>query len=127
MFGFSSMDAFKLWRFVAIGCFVLLYFVACNKEQEPVVAVNFISATPSEVTLAPNQDTTVAISNGTPPYTLLQGPKANVASASLDGTVLSIHGVGMGGSSATVGDNASPQNTVRISIVVSASSTYPSH
>ncbi|MBI1806912.1 MAG: hypothetical protein HYR76_07670 [Ignavibacteria bacterium] len=110
--------------FTLIG-FVTVTLVSCKKDDPPVVVANYLFATPNAVTMVAGTDTTVSLSGGVPTYIIVHEPKVNVATASLDGSTVTIHGNGAGGSSVTMGDNATPQNTATVSIVVTVSFIHP--
>ena len=95
--------------------------LGCKKDDPPVAVANYLFATPNSVSMVAGTDTTVSLSGGVAPYVIVHEPKANVAAASVDGSTVTIHAIGTGGSSATVGDNATPQTTATISIVVTTS------
>ncbi|MBI1804696.1 MAG: hypothetical protein HY033_02525 [Ignavibacteriae bacterium] len=91
----------------------------CKKDDENPVIANYIFATPSSVTMVGGRDTTVSLSGGVPPYVILQSPKANIASVSLDSTIVHIHSaLSSGTDHIRIGDSAPTQNTVTIQIVV---------
>ena len=65
------------------------------------------------------RDTTVALSGGVQPYHILQSPKSNIATTSLENTTISIRSAfSEGHGSILVGDSAPTQNTVTIQINV---------
>jgi hypothetical protein len=81
-----------------------------------------LSASVSEVSVAPSGSTTVTISGGTPPYMIHEEPDTIVATALLSGTTLTINGVAGGYTTVMVMDN---NNTmVSVAITVSGPITY---
>ncbi len=111
-------------KIVTAGVAAVLLLSACQKQPAAPVA-NFLYATPNAVTMAAGSDTTVALSGGVPPYAIVQSPKSVVATASVYGATLLIHGVGPMLTSVVVGDNDAPQNKASVSITVLAHHSTP--
>jgi len=92
---------------------------ACKQENEEPVIPNYVFATPSSLTMVEGSDTTVSLSGGIPPYTILQSPKANIASISLSDATVHIHSaLSSGTDKIRIGDSAPSQNSVTVPIVV---------
>lgn len=77
-----------------------------------------LTATPSSVHLMPSQNALVSLSGGTRPESITSSPNSSVATASLIDTVLTIHAVGVGSTSVTIGDHSSPQKTASVAITI---------
>lgn len=78
-------------------------------------------ADPTSVTLNTAGDTgTVTISGGSAPYTIQTAPNGDVATATLDGSILTITAVADGTTSVVIADNQVPADTVTIPITVGA-------
>lgn len=124
---FSSISGFKARSHrrtvITAAAAALLAGASCQKQPSAVVA-NFLYATPNAVTILAGSDTTVALSGGIPPYSIVLAPKSVVATATLDGSTLLVHGVGPMLTKVIVGDNNEPQNTASVSITVVTHNTF---
>lgn len=82
-----------------------------------------LHASPQSVDTAVNYQRTVAVTEGTAPYSITSPPDATIATASIaaqSGTV-TIDGLKLGTTSLVVGDSSTPQLTVRVAINVKSS------
>ncbi len=100
---------------VIISLIVLFLVPGCTEDSTAPpqdFAVSSVTAT-----VAPNGDIVITISGGTTPYSISAGSDTSVATASVSGSNLNVHGVDGGFTTVTVRDAASGSATV--SIVVS--------
>ncbi len=97
-----------------ISGFVLLFFAGCTEDSTAPPTVFGVST--STPTVAPGGDIVVTISGGTTPYTVTAGTDTLVATASVTGSSLNIHGVDGGFTTVTVNDASSGTVTVSISV-----------
>jgi len=103
---------------------LLMTTSGCTKNDETPVVANFLFATPSSLTMVGGRDTTVTISGGVQPYVILQTPKANIATASLEGATVHIRSIlSSGSSNIRIGDSAPVQSSVTVPIVVQTSTS----
>ena len=104
---------------IIVGTVTLFGCTQDDTTQPP--ATGGLTATPNSVSLHPGSSQRVAISGGSRPYSILSPPSASTATAALDLTGVTIHGVGGGSTSLKIGDNGSPQKNVQINISVATS------
>ena len=104
--------------------FLVVLALGCKKEESVIVA-NYLFATPHDITMTQGSDTTVLLSGGVRPYTILQSPKANIADVQLHGDTLLIHAaLSTGSDHIKAGDAAPSQNTVVIPLIVMTNSSH---
>lgn len=84
-----------------------------------------LNANPGHLSLTVGEQKTSTISGGTTPYSILTFPDPAVASASISGSLLTVTGVGNGGTYITVKDNSAPYKTAWINIDVHQIFTTP--
>ncbi|MBI4546944.1 MAG: hypothetical protein HY707_03130 [Ignavibacteriae bacterium] len=111
--------ATRVARLVSIISFFVA-LIGCQEDDQPDIP-NYLYATPNSVTLSAGRDTTVTLSGGVPPYRITQKPSPNVAVATLQGSIVTIHGVGPPDTRMTVADTV--QNAAIITITVLSDST----
>ena len=84
-------------------------------------AIADLTATPSAVTLTvEDAPATVTIAGGSSPYTIQTAPNGDVATATIDGSILTITVVAEGDTSLVIVDNQVPADSVTITITVGA-------
>ena len=102
--------------------------LASKEYMVEAVAPIPVVADPSIVSVAVGAADTVAISNGTPPYTIVSDDTgvATVTPATLSGAgTVTITGVAEGSCTVTVSDSASPTQTAPIAVTVTAAAEEP--
>lgn len=103
----------------------------CEDEDSPTVAAggggsSGLSASSTTLTMLPGQESTVIISTGTSPYSLVQNSNPAAAEVSLMGVQLTIKALSVGSSSVVVQDASSPAKSVTIQVNVVSSIALPS-
>ena len=103
-----------LVTFAIISLTVLFLVPGCTEDATgPPAGFSVSSVT---ITVAPGGDIVVTISGGTTPYSISAGSDTSVATASVSGSSLNLHGVDGGFTTVTVNDAASGSATVSISV-----------
>lgn len=94
---------------------------ACKKGDETVAVINYIFLNPkSPLVLVQGSDTTVHISGGTPPFSVVKHAKAPFAFDSLKGSTLFLTAGVPGSTKVVIGDAASPQQQAEMQLTITA-------
>ncbi len=89
-----------------------------TEPNPPPPAAGGLTAVPASVRIMPGNSAAVVVSGGISPDTILIPPASNIATCSLADSIVTIHGVAVGGTSVRIGDHGSPQHSVDIGITV---------
>ena len=95
----------------------------CNKDDESVNVANYLFVTPNSVTIQSGRDTTISIRGGVPPYYIKQKPSPAVATATLVGSMVTLHANSPSDDRMVIGDDAPRQNLAVVSITVTPDSS----
>jgi hypothetical protein len=105
----------KLLVISAVMSLAVLFLVpGCSEDSTAPPAGFAVSSATASV--APNGDVVVTVSGGTSPYSITAGTDTAVATASISGGSLTIHGVDGGFTTVKVSDAASASATIPISV-----------
>lgn len=93
-----------------------------------------LTLTPASVSLAAGQQVNVAVGGGTLPFSIQTQPNSSFANATVNGSTITVTGVGTGNTSLVLRDAGSPAQTITLPITVTAgwvdtymNTSYPSY
>lgn len=117
----------KLLRIVLpIMVLALLIIFSCNKVNQPESPMNTsFQLSASSVHIIALDSVQVTISNGIPPYSIIQNA-SSIAQVTLSESNLNVKGLSLGTTSVVVGDASSPQNIDTLQIFVETAISFSS-
>ena len=110
----------KTLLLLGLGLVILSVFHSCKDagSEVPITLPAILITSADTVVSVPSDTTSVSISGGTAPYSIVTAPSSSVAVASVTGSTLRVIGAGTGSTGVAVGDAATPQNTKTIPIII---------
>lgn len=124
VYNYSGGDMLMLWGMAIGTASVVVQDSAQAAEVEISITVAIMAASPSNISLQVGSTQYVSIAGGTQPYAIASLQDTTVASVYLGTSYVLITGVSPGSTSLVVKDNASPANTVTISITVTPKPSF---